>query len=365
MEKLQIGEIIRALRKNKGVTQEQLAEVLDISTPAISKWESGLTNPDISMLPIIARYFQVTIDFLLGFSNELSPEDIKAICDDVIQKFDSLPFKEAQKEWSDYLRQYPTHSEFRYELATIGIFHLQKASSTEEMLCFANKLIGVFEQCTKGDELKVTQGSYFQMANLYIMLQDFDKAQAMLNQIPTQTVSPRILLSTIYLRKGDFEQANKNIQENVFRAALDIIRELGNKIFVFRMRDNDNINEILDLLYKQQQIISIFGLESLEGSGIGLQIAQMLAQNGEFDKSLNELEKTVNLLEKYPINTFEIKDVPFFKDVDLPTKQYNLSFPADAYKEHMKQGFASLEGDTRYQEIKRRLERALSIREEG
>ncbi|MEW5953338.1 MAG: hypothetical protein AB1815_06255 [Bacillota bacterium] len=68
--------------------------------------------------------------------------------------------------------------------------HLHKASSPEEMLCLANRLIGVFEQCTKADELKVKQGSYFQMANLYIMLQDFDKAQAMLNQIPMQTVIP-------------------------------------------------------------------------------------------------------------------------------------------------------------------------------
>lgn len=365
MEKIQIGAIIRALRKNKGVTQEQLAEVLDVSTPAISKWESGLTNPDITMLPVIARYFQVTIDFLLGFSNELSPEDMKAICAEVMQQFESLPFKDAQREWSEYSRKYSTHSEFRYELATIGIFHLHKASSPEEMLSFANRLIGVFEQCTKADELKVKQGSYFQMANLYIMLQDFDKAQAMLNQIPVQTVNPRLLLSMIYLRKGDFEQANKNIQENVFRAVSDIIGELANKISVLRMRDNGDINQILDLFYKQQQIISLFGLEPLDGVGVGLQIAQLLAESGEIDKALNELEKAVNLLEKYPANTFAIKDISFFKDMDWPTKQYSPSFLAYAYEELIKQGFTPIEEDTRFQEIKRRFEHAFSIREEG
>jgi transcriptional regulator with XRE-family HTH domain len=79
MEKLQIGDMIRVLRRNKEITQEQLAEILDVSTPAICKWESGQTNPDINMLPVIARYFQVSIDFLLGFSTELKPEKIKNI----------------------------------------------------------------------------------------------------------------------------------------------------------------------------------------------------------------------------------------------------------------------------------------------
>ncbi|SHH38607.1 DNA-binding transcriptional regulator, XRE-family HTH domain [Anaerosphaera aminiphila DSM 21120] len=50
MEKREIGETIRVLRKNKGVTQEQLAEILEVSTPAVSKWENSQTYPDISLL---------------------------------------------------------------------------------------------------------------------------------------------------------------------------------------------------------------------------------------------------------------------------------------------------------------------------
>ena len=80
MEKGQIGQKIRVLRKNKGITQEQLAEILKVSTPAISKWESGQTYPDISLLPIIARYFQVTIDFLFDFSDKNHTKQKFRIC---------------------------------------------------------------------------------------------------------------------------------------------------------------------------------------------------------------------------------------------------------------------------------------------
>ena len=57
MEEVQamlIGDKIRSLRKNKNITQTQLAEVLSVSAQSVSKWENHLSVPDISVLPVIA-----------------------------------------------------------------------------------------------------------------------------------------------------------------------------------------------------------------------------------------------------------------------------------------------------------------------
>lgn len=62
-----IGKKIRTLRKNKKMTQEQLAEVLSVSPQSVSKWENGLSVPDIELLPIIARYFGITMDELFNY----------------------------------------------------------------------------------------------------------------------------------------------------------------------------------------------------------------------------------------------------------------------------------------------------------
>ena len=59
-----IGEKIKRLRKNKNVTQTQLAEALSVSPQSVSKWETHLSAPDISLLPVIARYFGITMDEL-------------------------------------------------------------------------------------------------------------------------------------------------------------------------------------------------------------------------------------------------------------------------------------------------------------
>lgn len=79
---MKINEQIAALRKKKGITQESLAQVLGVTNQSVSKWESGQCCPDIQLLPAIAKYFEVTIDELMG----METPSIKHETDDSIEK---------------------------------------------------------------------------------------------------------------------------------------------------------------------------------------------------------------------------------------------------------------------------------------
>ncbi len=59
-------ENVRWLRKQKRLTQEEMAEQLSVSFQTVSKWENGVSMPDIGMLPLLADYFEISIDELLG-----------------------------------------------------------------------------------------------------------------------------------------------------------------------------------------------------------------------------------------------------------------------------------------------------------
>ena len=61
-----IGKNIANLRKSNGMTQEQLAETLGVSSQTVSKWENEVTMPDIMLLPVIAGCFDITVDELYG-----------------------------------------------------------------------------------------------------------------------------------------------------------------------------------------------------------------------------------------------------------------------------------------------------------
>ena len=65
---LEFGEILRELRTDKKLTQPQLAEAIGVSKSMISMWETGINEPTASNIIKLAKFFDVTTDYLLGLS---------------------------------------------------------------------------------------------------------------------------------------------------------------------------------------------------------------------------------------------------------------------------------------------------------
>jgi transcriptional regulator with XRE-family HTH domain len=93
---MDFGGKLQELRKNRGMTQEELAEALFVSRTAISKWESGRGYPNIDSLKEISAFFGVTIDELLTGERILSiaerekKESLKKLCDQLLGAADLL-----------------------------------------------------------------------------------------------------------------------------------------------------------------------------------------------------------------------------------------------------------------------------------
>ena len=62
---MEIGKTIQDLRKRKGLSQEELAEKIDVSRQAVSKWENGSSVPDVEKIIALSDFFQVSTDYLL------------------------------------------------------------------------------------------------------------------------------------------------------------------------------------------------------------------------------------------------------------------------------------------------------------
>ena len=76
MDTIKIGAFLRELRKEKNLTQEQLAEVFNVSARTVSRWETGSNMPDISILVEIADYYQLDVrEILNGERNAVISED--------------------------------------------------------------------------------------------------------------------------------------------------------------------------------------------------------------------------------------------------------------------------------------------------
>ena len=86
MNQESIGKFIAECRKEKGLTQMQLAEKLNITNRAVSKWETGKSLPDISIMPEVCEIFEITVNELLS-GERIKPEDYQMKAEDNLSQF--------------------------------------------------------------------------------------------------------------------------------------------------------------------------------------------------------------------------------------------------------------------------------------
>ena len=102
-----IGATIKQLRQEQDITQEQLADALGITSRAVSQWETDRTAPDISQLPALANFFDVTTDHLLGVDIARKEEEIGKILKRVNDFQEQGDHEASAKYLREQLKTYP------------------------------------------------------------------------------------------------------------------------------------------------------------------------------------------------------------------------------------------------------------------
>lgn len=99
MDQMKIGSFLKELRKEKGMTQEQLAEQLNTSNRTVSRWETGSNLPDLSMLITLAEYYDVDIRELIDGKrkNEYMNEEVKETIEKVVSYNEMLNLKSMRR----------------------------------------------------------------------------------------------------------------------------------------------------------------------------------------------------------------------------------------------------------------------------
>lgn len=102
---IKLAENIRALRKQLSLTQEQLAEAMEISTGAVSKWEQGNSVPELDMLIALADFFSVSVDALLGY--EIRNKDREETVEQLKNDLKNNNFTDGSRRWEKAVKKYP------------------------------------------------------------------------------------------------------------------------------------------------------------------------------------------------------------------------------------------------------------------
>lgn len=127
---LNFAENFKSLRKEKGITQEKIAEEFGVSSQSISRWELGICYPDIEMLPAIANYFDTSVDMLLS-NDKSSKQRDRELFD---EKYNELYDKTAERVnlCIEYCRKYPDNDYYAYALMCAIQDHILEGKADSE-----------------------------------------------------------------------------------------------------------------------------------------------------------------------------------------------------------------------------------------
>ena len=115
---MNIGTVIRKYRKEKQLTQEEVAGYLGVTAPAVNKWENGNSLPDISLLAPIARLLGISTDMLLSFREELTEEEMNEIIRTVSNRIKSGEDYGTVFSWAEKkMHEYPNCDRLAFQIA--------------------------------------------------------------------------------------------------------------------------------------------------------------------------------------------------------------------------------------------------------
>lgn len=138
---MDIGLKIKNLRKERGITQEQLAQYLNISSQAVSKWENGTAMPDISLIPSIVAVFEISADVLLGIEIAGTSEREKAYEEEYIALCKNGDIWGRCALMRKALAEFPRNYGFMSGLARSLFYCIKKDEDFSEVIALCNRII--------------------------------------------------------------------------------------------------------------------------------------------------------------------------------------------------------------------------------
>ena len=226
-----IGNNIKLFRKNKGFTQEELADLLSVTPQAVSKWESENGLPDVSMLIPLAQVLGVSTDALLGYDSLSENEEIIARVKETVQGMKHSDEGRAEKALriAEYLKTETTLNPGCFEIIMTYVEEAANLSMYADPVlenCFPDekeRIDNIYKDAIrKGaylighcqDKILVHK-THYGIAWIYIHMKDFENARAHIDVLPSIAigrVKESISMELTYFESG-FEKMKSDIAD--------------------------------------------------------------------------------------------------------------------------------------------------------
>lgn len=285
---MKIHQIIKENRKRRGMTQEELAGYLGVSAPAVNKWERGLSYPDITLLPIIAAYFNLSVDELLGYEPQMVKEDIKKLYHHLAAMFGTKPYEIVKAKCEEYIKKYHACFPLLLQMAVLYLNHLKLAPNSNELLEEAIELLDCV--AAKSEDVHLSKEAVLMKSGCFLIMQKPQEVLEVLGEDVHELSQEAEMQAQAYQMKGDSEKAKDIIQVCIYQHLLMMVGDSA----LLTVWEQETPEKAEEVIRRTQAIMKLFHIDKLHLNVYAqttLSFAQYFCKAQRFDEAMAILEQ--------------------------------------------------------------------------
>lgn len=365
---LKMGTIISQKRKAKQITQQQLADFVGVSKASVSKWETGQTYPDITLLPLLASYFNVTVDELLNYSNDLSSDQVRKIYTELRNKSETSTPEETLELIEDIIHRYYSSAPMLFEVGNFLINHgdiLPGKDKLEQTQLYLTKAQQLFQRVLdiSTDPILLDKATNYS-AYCSLILQRPDEVLNALGEYVPEYYPTESLIAWAYQLKGETDKAIATTQSSLYQYIAVMMSQITNYLQLL-VGQPDKFQET----YRRgQTMIDSFQLQKLNPAVVinfTISAAMGFAQEQQTTAVMECLTEYIDVLEKLQFPMRQHGD-EYFDQIDDWLNQTGLGHELPRDEQQLKTDFVNLipnnpvfmayKDDVRFKKILQRLQ---------
>jgi len=295
MKEINIAKTIITKRKEKGITQDDLAVYIGVSKASVSKWETGQSYPDITFLPQLAAYFSISIDELIGYSPQMTKEDIKKLYHRLSAEFSSQLFDEVLAECHVIIKKYYSCFPLLLQMVILLVNHYMLAKEKEIQEKLLQEIIGLCVRIkTESGDIWLSKQANSLEAICYMILQQPKEVLELLDGTMKPIICDETLLANGYYMTGNIQKAKVVLQVSTYQHLLSIMGAFPTYLLLHA----GEIEKFEEIVKRSLSISEVFKLDMLNPNAavqLYLAAAQGYTMQGKIEKALNMLSKYADI----------------------------------------------------------------------
>lgn len=232
---MQTGEVIRKYRKERNMTQEEMAKRLGVTAPAVNKWEKGVSQPDITLLAPIARLLGITLETLMSFHEVLSAEEIGEIIKEVDRKFETDSYDEVFLHAAGMIQKYPNCHQLIWQLAMVLDARCMM-DETVDSEKYETQIREWYVRALESTEETVQRNAAGSLFQYYFRKENYEEAERYISYFSEEDPERKRKQAVIYSGTGRREEAYKTYEEILF-SGYQMLSSVMHSLYMLSVED--------------------------------------------------------------------------------------------------------------------------------